>query len=1147
MSGSIGANRIPRSAVEATLKAYTDKVLRKFPGFKSAKISGSYNTSVKPDHGDLDLVIHIEGDETDKKILKQKFVAFLNSLSEIPPFKSGRHIGKKSAGTGDIVITQFPIEGYPDLTVQIDNMIVMSEQESDYRKSFLDLPAEKQGLLVGLAKAILLEEDPQAIFSRLGIKNVPELDDNQEFEFNLSNKGLTLRLVTLGDNFKETGRNDIWDSFNWNDVEKLFKNYNLNGSWEDLLDDIKNKLQNPRSKNRVKGVFNSLVVVNAGEAGTPKGDNKLKAKEKVSATLSENNLGRYLVSMLLEQEEETQPTIAIFPGAFKPPHKGHFDVVEQLLKVSDQVVVLVSPKTRDGITADESMAVWNLYKAKLDGSVEVRISAITPIKETYDVVADNPDTEFRVAFGKGEIDRYKTIEKYPNVKIFDAGEVEGVSATGLRAAIVSKNEEKIKEYLPEGITIEEFMSALNKPVESTPTEVTPVPAEPAPAAPEQPLQESPPLEFEQDDYQDYVLENRSKIEKAAYFFNLPISDMEYAFNAGKEVVLSDDMWSKLDNSKSYKMKTLDDAIQHALKLGINPKPYIDFIKAGKEMPLPLVLCYAQDKYYLVGGEIVLSLYRALGSIPTVIQATLNLKINAPSYPVMVKEGLIKEYSESLIKKLIQKYKTEQPDLSDEDIRAEILEFDKIKDKLDPNKRDITKYNWSTLQSTIQDNKSTRIKAGKVDKNNVEGDINLVYNKSNIRIYKADSKKACIKYGNGYNFCISARGSGNAFDTYRFGDEDEEQEPGLPYFVFDGNRSSAKENGKFIDPEHLLVIFALDYGGYTVTEANNDRENWFETFDKLVSKYPYLNGLENIIKYESPNKKISLGREFTKYVDNKATELITIWLNKNKDFYRKESAFVPNFNNLPNKSKQFIQDILDGKRVMYSITNKSPSGNGTSIITTSPEEAQKELEKYIKKSDDNFNSNISSLSIEKQKDVLDYYHKYPFHLVQIPMNQSTIDYLEGLVRLADVNTNNVTQYMTSWPIKHIGLLENQETSNKKVDSSIIKEFIKFAIKELQINKIPEGLTLSYNNDEAKSRHSFGTFDPNNGKIWLYVKNRNMADILRTLAHELVHRKQDEDGRIDYSSGETGSEIENEANAQAGILLRDFGKQNEKIYQ
>ena len=58
---------------------------------------------------------------------------------------------------------------------------------------------------------------------------------------------------------------------------------------------------------------------------------------------------------------------------------------------------------------------------------------------------------------------------------------------------------------------------------------------------------------------------------------------------------------------------------------------------------------------------------------------------------------------------------------------------------------------------------------------------------------------------------------------------------------------------------------------------------------------------------------------------------------------------------------------------------------------------------------------------------------------------------------------------------------------------------------------------------------------------------MADILRTLAHELVHRKQAEDGRLNITSGETGSDIENEANAQAGVLLRNFGKLNKQIYQ
>ena len=116
-----------------------------------------------------------------------------------------------------------------------------------------------------------------------------------------------------------------------------------------------------------------------------------------------------------------------------------------------------------------------------------------------------------------------------------------------------------------------------------------------------------------------------------------------------------------------------------------------------------------------------------------------------------------------------------------------------------------------------------------------------------------------------------------------------------------------------------------------------------------------------------------------------------------------------------------------------------------------------------------------------------------------------------------------------------------------ETATIGEFVKYAIKNLEIQKPPRNLTFSYDNEAAKEKRSFGYFDPNANKIWVYCGNRNMADILRTLAHELVHRKQDEDGRISYESGKTGSDIENEANAKAGVLLRDFGKQHEEIYQ
>jgi Zn-dependent peptidase ImmA (M78 family) len=51
----------------------------------------------------------------------------------------------------------------------------------------------------------------------------------------------------------------------------------------------------------------------------------------------------------------------------------------------------------------------------------------------------------------------------------------------------------------------------------------------------------------------------------------------------------------------------------------------------------------------------------------------------------------------------------------------------------------------------------------------------------------------------------------------------------------------------------------------------------------------------------------------------------------------------------------------------------------------------------------------------------------------------------------------------------------------------------------------------------------------------------------LAHELTHYKQDLEGRIDENSGEAGSDIENEANATAAVIMRNYGKANRGIYE
>lgn len=111
--------------------------------------------------------------------------------------------------------------------------------------------------------------------------------------------------------------------------------------------------------------------------------------------------------------------------------------------------------------------------------------------------------------------------------------------------------------------------------------------------------------------------------------------------------------------------------------------------------------------------------------------------------------------------------------------------------------------------------------------------------------------------------------------------------------------------------------------------------------------------------------------------------------------------------------------------------------------------------------------------------------------------------------------------------------------------LIAEFVKYCQQELNIQELPYIKFINDKNWVAQYR-SFGEYNPNQRSIKVYSLNRNTADVLRSLAHELVHHRQEELGMIEAMSGETGSEIENEANALAGVLLRDFGEENVEIY-
>jgi len=122
--------------------------------------------------------------------------------------------------------------------------------------------------------------------------------------------------------------------------------------------------------------------------------------------------------------------------------------------------------------------------------------------------------------------------------------------------------------------------------------------------------------------------------------------------------------------------------------------------------------------------------------------------------------------------------------------------------------------------------------------------------------------------------------------------------------------------------------------------------------------------------------------------------------------------------------------------------------------------------------------------------------------------------------------------------------NEDTDNKhSIDEDemmvVVKEFLPVAMKDLKIKRLPHIVLQPYV-EEHDGQATFGRFVDAEERIYLGIADRHPVDILRTLAHELVHFKQYEDDKMYPGAGKTGSPIENEAHVVAGIIMRHFNK-------
>jgi hypothetical protein len=113
-------------------------------------------------------------------------------------------------------------------------------------------------------------------------------------------------------------------------------------------------------------------------------------------------------------------------------------------------------------------------------------------------------------------------------------------------------------------------------------------------------------------------------------------------------------------------------------------------------------------------------------------------------------------------------------------------------------------------------------------------------------------------------------------------------------------------------------------------------------------------------------------------------------------------------------------------------------------------------------------------------------------------------------------------------------------------TVVRKFAKAAAQHLGLQRLPQ-IRLVKNAEWSAKNNSFGRYDPETKSLILVTANRHIVDVLRTLAHELTHAAQDQRGELDMHSGKTGSQEENQANAEAGIIMRQFAEQYPEYFR
>ena len=170
--------------------------------------------------------------------------------------------------------------------------------------------------------------------------------------------------------------------------------------------------------------------------------------------------------------EKDGKRIALFPGKFKPPHRGHFDYVNKIAKRPDvdEVIVLISPVDYPEVSNEQSLRIWDEYLENGESNITAKIADYrSPVQAVYEFVADpvsarEGDTVLLVKSSKDVGDRrFDRAQSYaerhnPGVNVEDIEEdpvqsKDGVvySARDMRKALANGDKETFLSYTPPSV------------------------------------------------------------------------------------------------------------------------------------------------------------------------------------------------------------------------------------------------------------------------------------------------------------------------------------------------------------------------------------------------------------------------------------------------------------------------------------------------------------------------------------------------------------------------------------------------------------------------------------------------------------------------------------------------------------------------